>query len=131
MVAVPGVSPANSVAVAVPLSSTVVVSYLFLLLEKTARVVVNVTGVPIATGVPFLSFSVALITDELIPSAINDEFETVRVMFAVGPGTGVPAVNFTTVLTTSPPAEHCTLASPSTAPAYKTAIAVPKLSVTV
>lgn len=124
MVAVPGVRPAISVAVAVPFSSMVVVSNVFLLFEKTARDVVNVTEVPIATGVPFLSFKIAVMTDELIPSAIIDGFDTLRVIFVTGPG--VTLTNFNLTIMVSPPAVHVTVTSSlGEVPAYRMAIAVP------
>lgn len=130
MVAVPGVRPAISVAVAVPFSSTVVVAKLFLLFEKTARFVVNVAAVPIVTGVPFLSISIAVMTDELMPSAMIDALDTARVMFATGPG--VPMTNFNLAITVNPPARHVTVTSSlGEVPAYRTASDVPVASVTV
>ena len=129
-VAVPGVRPAISVAVAVPFSSTVVVAKLFLLFEKTARFVVNVAAVPITTAVPFLSFSVAVMMDELIPSAIIDEFDTERVILAVGPG--ITLTNFNLAITVNPPAEHVTVTSSlGEVPANRTTSEVPVASVTV
>ena len=124
MVAVPGVRPAISVAVAVPFSSTVDVSIWFLLFVKTPRFVENETAVPIATDVPFLSFKVAVMMDELIPSAIIDGFDTARLMFATGPGKTLINLNLT--ITVSPPAVHVTVTSSlGEVPAYRMAIAVP------
>lgn len=71
-VAVPGVNPAISVAVAVPLSSVVTVLNVFELLEKIPRFVEKVTDVPMLTGLPVEAVTTAVMTEDDILSAGMD-----------------------------------------------------------
>ena len=68
IVAVPGVVPAIKDTITMPVSSDVETEML-VLPEKLPRSVVNVTDVPTGTGLPVLSNKVAVIIEELDPSA--------------------------------------------------------------